>query len=147
MTLNFPDLSGLRFLLSLDYPKFNFHLNHLPHQPTGVGIWGRRSMGLLWARRELGPLHSCQLPPLCGDSLVCRRIEMYRAWLPSQTPLFCNSLDQTQQLCMTLEEWLIIYLGLPSSHTVENLICLSIAWFHYVVKKMWKFFSLSFLSV
>lgn len=44
-----------------------------------------------------------------------------------------------------LEEWLIIDLGLPGSLTVENLICLSIPWNHYVVgKNNWKFFFLSF---
>lgn len=126
-----------RALYGLSQARFSFHLNHLPHQPTGVGTWGRQCMVLLWAWAKPSPPGSCQLPPLCQvcRRTVCRRTEVRGAWLPSQTPLLRNSSGQTQQVCMSLEEWLIIYLGLPSSLTVENLICLSIAQIHYVVEK------------
>lgn len=105
----------------LNQARFNFHLNHLPHQPPGLGTRGP------WSLSRAVTLWSCLLSPLCRDGLVCRRTGVHRVWLPSQAPLLPPlQVKPGKSVRLRRNEWLIIYLGFPTSLTVENLICLSI---------------------
>jgi len=148
MALSFPNLSELRFLLSLDYPKpgslFTWTTSHGIWEGWG---WGRQCLDLLGACGKPCPLQLCQLPPLGRDSRDRKRTEVHGVWLPGQALLLHSSSGHIQQVCMTLEELLIICLGLPGSLTVENLICLSVAQIHYVVGRNLKFLFSTFLSV
>lgn len=138
MTFSCPDQSELRFfslwtISTKPGSVFTWTISHTSQQGQGhEAAHGTRSLS------RAVTLWSCPLPPSCRDGLVCRRTGVHGAWLPSQAPLLPRSSSQTRQICKTLEEWPIIYLGFPSSLTLE---------FACQLKNNLNILFLSFLSV
>lgn len=111
MTLNCPD-------------QVQFYPEPFPTQPNRGGNTRHAIPG-----PPLGLSKAMTLPVVPAATFVARWCDLKDksaqsvASLPDTIPLQFFSSDSAWS---ALEEWLIMDLGLPSSHAVENLICLSV---------------------
>lgn len=129
--------------------RFDFPPSHLLHQRAKVGLRCRQDVDLPESEQSPGP--SCSSSQPRGEAGQ-RGTESFRLQKTSniiESPdtialrLFRSTPD-VWWICMTVEGWLIIYLGLPYSLPMRNSICLLIAWIHYVVEKNLKILLLKF---
>lgn len=123
--------------------------SHLPHQWAEVGLRCRRDVDLPEPEQSPGPACSSSQPCSEAGQKSTESFRLQKAPNSIESPhtialrLFRSTPD-VWWICMAVEGWLIVYLGLPSSLPMKNFICLLIAWIHYVVGKNLKILLLKF---
>lgn len=131
MTLNSPDLSEWRFLLSLTVlSQVQFSPEPSPPPLNRGGNMRHTVPG-----PPLGLSKGTTLPVVPAATFVPRWCDWQDRGAECGFLARHHTSESFNSARSVLEEWLIIDLGLPSSLAVENLICLSILWNHYVEGK------------